>query len=67
MSIEWNHNVISCMRSQDIEAILLVSGIDEGLQDVIHFLIGLPALLNHLEEDVLDLSVSSVSFPKERG
>ncbi len=51
----------------EMGAILLVSGIDEGLQDVIHFLIGLPPLLSHLEEDVLDLSVSSVSFPKERG
>lgn len=44
-------------------AVLLVGGIDEGLQDVVHFLSRLPTLLNHLEEDVLDLSVSVVPFP----
>ena len=49
------------------EAILLVSGIDEGLQDVVHFLCGLSTLLNHFEEDVLDLSVSSVPFPNKTG
>lgn len=45
---------------------LLVGGVDEGLQDVVHFLFRLSALLNHLEEDVLDLSVGSVPFPKEK-
>lgn len=54
------------MMSSDTEAILLVCGIDEGLQDVVHFLSRLPALLNHLEEDVLDLYVSSVPFPNKK-
>lgn len=49
-----------------IKALLLVGGINERLQDVIHFLSGLPALLNHLEEDVLDLCVSSVPFPNKK-
>lgn len=44
---------------------LLVSGINEGLQDVVHVLSRLPALLNHLVENVLDLLVSSVSFPNQ--
>lgn len=48
------------------EADLLVRGIDEGLQDVVHFLPRAPALLNYFEEDVLDLSVSSVSFPNQK-
>lgn len=52
--------------SSDIEAIVLVGGIDEGLQDVVHFLSRLPTLLNHLEENVLDLPVSSVSFPNKK-
>lgn len=51
--------------SSDTEAFLLVRGIDEGLQDVVHFLSRLSALLNHFEEDVLDLCVSSVPFPNK--
>lgn len=43
--------------------ILLVGGVDEGLQHVVHLLPRLPALPDHLEEDVLDLDVSSVPFP----
>lgn len=44
---------------------LLVSGIDEGLQDVVDVLSRLSALLNHLEKYVLDLLVSSVPFPNQ--
>lgn len=59
--------IISWMMFLITEAFLLVGGIDEGLQDVVHFLSGLSALLNHFEEDVLDLSVSSVPFPNKTG
>lgn len=45
---------------------LLVGGIDQGLQDVIHFVSRSPALLNHLEENILDLSVSSVPRPNQK-
>lgn len=48
------------------EVVVLVGGIDEGLQDVVHFLSRSPALLNHLEEDVLDLHVSSVPLPSNK-
>lgn len=44
---------------------LLISGINEGLQDVVDVLSRLSALLNHLEENVLDLLVSSVPFPNQ--
>lgn len=46
---------------------LLVGGIDEGLQDVVGVLSRLSALLNHLEKYVLDLLVSSVPFPNQDG
>lgn len=45
---------------------LLVSGIDEGLQDVVDVFSRLSALLNHLEENVLDLLVSSVPLPDQK-
>lgn len=48
------------------EGNLLVCGINEGLQDVVHFLTRAPALLNYLIENVLDLSVSSVPFPNQK-
>lgn len=44
---------------------LLVSGINEGLQHVVNVLSRLSALLNHLEENILDLLVSSVPFPNQ--
>lgn len=44
---------------------LLVSGVDEGLEDVVHVLSRLPAFLNHLEENLLDLSVRAVPFSEK--
>lgn len=48
------------------DVILLVRGIDEGLQDVVGFLSRCPAFRNHLVEDVLDLTVSFVPLPEHK-
>lgn len=60
-SIDWSAEC--CFRWNSRRPILLVGGVNEGLQHVVHLFTWLPALLDHIEEDVLDLSVSSVPFP----
>ena len=45
--------------------VLLVGCVDEGLQEVIAFLTGVPAFLDGLEEHALDLPVSPVPLPAQ--
>lgn len=44
---------------------LLIRGINQRLQHVVHFLSRSPTFLNHLVENVLNLSVSFVPFPEK--